>query len=42
MVFGLEILAKYPPVVYTDPNVVVSQFEETIYIPRNKKTLVLS
>ena len=30
--FGLEILAKYPPVVYTDPNVVVSQFEETIYI----------
>ena len=42
--FGLEILAKYPPVLDINPKIVVSQHEETIYIPvyRNKQTLVLS
>lgn len=42
--FGLGILAKYPPVLDTNPAVAVSQFEETIYIPnsRNKNTIVLS
>ena len=42
--FGLGILAKYPPVLDLNPKVVVSQHEETIYIPntRTKNAFVLS
>ena len=42
--FGLGILAKYPPVLDLNPKVVVSQHEETIYIPntRTRNAFVLS
>jgi len=42
--FGLGILAKYPPVLDHNTDVVVSQHEETIYIPntRNYSAFVLS